>query len=108
MDEALDGFRAAGRWFPPERGPVLVIGNAGSLFTRRLVSLWKSIGIDARLATRRWNGDRIVDDSIPVLVATDTESRRRKIAYDLLERGIEKIESRVISWQRQRYATAMG
>src|SRR5262245_42065165 len=103
-----DSVGVAGRWFPAERGPVLVIGNAGSVFTRHLASLWRSFGIDARLLTRRWYGERTVGDRVPVVVATDREGRVRGAAYHWLEWGISQFESRLVAIQRERYASAMG
>ena len=94
-------------WFPPEQGPVLVIGNPSSVFTRHLAALWRSMGIDARLLTRRWQGERAIDN-IPILVATDYESSRRARAYELVERWADKVERRVLSAQRDRYRRAMG
>jgi len=95
-------------WFPPERGPVLVVGNAGSVFTRHLAGLWRSMGLDARILTRRWHGERTIADGIPVVVATDTESSARRAAYDRIERVARPIEGRIIRWQAARYARAMG
>src|SRR5262245_52051478 len=100
--------RVAERWFPVERGPVLVIGNAGSIFTRHLASLWRSFGIDARLLTRRWHGERTVGDGIPVVVATDREGPVRSAAYQWLEWGISQFESRLVAIQGERYTAAMG
>lgn len=95
------------QWFPPEQGPVLVIGNPSSVFTRHLATLWRSMGVDARLLTRRWRGARTIDD-IPILVATDYESSRRARTYELVEHWVSKVERRVLSAQRDRYRRAMG
>ncbi len=93
-------------WFPPERGPVLVIGHAGSVFTRHLAALWRSMGLDARILTRRWNGDRIVSNGIPVIVTTDTENSARRTTYDTIERVASDRLKRA-SLESRRHATRM-
>jgi glycosyltransferase involved in cell wall biosynthesis len=108
MSATEEEFRAAGRLFPPERGPVFVVGNAASVFTRHLASLWRSIGIDARLVTRRWDGDRVVAGDVPVLVATDTESTARRRIGHWVERAVSPFEARLAVLQKERYARAMG
>src|SRR5580765_7176651 len=95
-------------WFPPERGPVLVVGNADSVFTRHLAALWRSMGLDARILTRRWHDDRNLANGIPVVVAKDTESTTRRAAYACVEQLARPIEDGVMRWQAERYARAMG
>jgi len=95
-------------WFPPERGPVLVVGNADSVFTRHLAALWRSMGLDARILTRRWHDDRNLANGIPVVVAKDTESTTRRAAYACIEQLARPIEDGVMRWQAERYARAMG
>jgi glycosyltransferase involved in cell wall biosynthesis len=94
--------------FPPDRGPVAIIGNAGSVFPRHLAALWRSMGIDARIVTRRWHGDRVLADGTRVHVATDSESPRRQSAYGWIERIAEAIERPIAAAQRRRYRQAMG
>src|SRR6185369_1942150 len=95
-------------WFPPSKGPVVVIGNPGSVFPRHLVALWRSMGIDARIVTRRWEGGRQLADGTPVIVAEDHESRIRRETYRSVERAVWQVESRLVARQRERYARAMG
>ena len=95
-------------WFPPDRGPVLIIGNAGSVFPRHLAALWRSMGLDARIVTRRWGAERELPGGIPVIAAEDAESARQRTFYAGVERASWLIESRVTSWQRDRYRRAMG
>ena len=95
-------------WFPPNRGPVLVIGNAGSVFPRHLAALWRSMGLDARIVTRRWTGERELPGGIPVIAAEDAESARQRALYAGIERAAWFIESRLTSWQGDRYRRAMG
>jgi glycosyltransferase involved in cell wall biosynthesis len=96
------------RWFPPERGPVVVIGNAGSVFPRHLASLWRSMGLDARIVTRRWHGDRLLADGTPIIVTIETEGRARRTAHDLVEGAAWMVESSVVSLQEARFRNAMG
>src|SRR5262245_43580617 len=96
------------QWFPPDRGPVLVVGNAGSVFTRQLAALWRSLGLDARIVTRRWDGERVVSNGIPVVVSTDAETPLRRKTYDGIEQIARPIEASVAWLQRSRYARAMG
>lgn len=66
------------------------------------------MGLDARILTRRWDGDRIVNGQVPVLVTTDLESSSRKRAYETLEKLVWQVESRLLIFQQTRYRTAMG
>jgi glycosyltransferase involved in cell wall biosynthesis len=66
------------------------------------------MGIDAQIVTRRWSGDRILQDAIPVRVTSDTETKIRRGAYGWLERAAWQVESRVAAYQASRYSAAMG
>ena len=65
------------------------------------------MGLDARILTRRWEGDRIINE-VPVLVTADSESPARKRAYDVVERLMWQVESPLARFQRARYLAAMG
>jgi glycosyltransferase involved in cell wall biosynthesis len=95
-------------WFPPEHGPVLVMGNAGSVFTRHLASMWRGMGLDARLITRRWPGDRALRDGTPVIVTSDEEHPWARTAFDWIERASWQLESRLVRLQSSRFRKAMG
>jgi hypothetical protein len=66
------------------------------------------MGLDARILTRRWHGDRNLANGIPVVVAKDTESTTRRAAYACIEQLARPIEDGVMRWQAERYARAMG
>jgi glycosyltransferase involved in cell wall biosynthesis len=95
-------------WFPPERGPVLVIGNPGSLFPRHLASLWRSLGLDARIITGHWQGDRVLPDGTPVIAADDFMSRARRWSHRLAQGLIRRVEAPLVLLQQERYQHAMG
>jgi glycosyltransferase involved in cell wall biosynthesis len=95
-------------WFPPERGPVVVLGNAGNLFPRHLAGLWRSLGVDARIVTRRWGGERMLADGTPVHVATDSEKPWQRTTYAAIERAAACIEAPIVALQHRRFDAAMG
>ena len=95
-------------WFPSAGGPVVIIGNPANIFPRHLAALWRSFGLDTRIVTRRWSGERILPDGTPILASEDAESPGRRRAYRALERLLWTFESRLHAWQRNRYRAAMG
>ncbi|HEY8150332.1 MAG TPA: glycosyltransferase family 4 protein [Vicinamibacteria bacterium] len=97
-----------GRWFPPQRGPVLVIGNPGNLFPQHLAALWRSMGLDARILTRRPYGGPVHLAGVPVTVTSETEGRSLGRAWGGIERAAWLFESRLVAAQQDRYRRAMG
>jgi len=95
-------------WFPPERGPVAIIGNAGSIFTRHLAALWRSMGLDARLVTARWHGESVLTDGTPIVVTSAAENSRRRGTDQWIERAASLIESPFLAVQAARFQRAMG
>jgi glycosyltransferase involved in cell wall biosynthesis len=95
--------------FPASDGPVAIIGNAGNLFPRHLAALWRAMGIDARLVTRRWTTpERILPDGTPLHVTSDHETAAQRAAYGWLERGAAMVERPIAVAQRRRFERAMG
>ena len=99
---------APGRWFPPQRGPVLLIGNPGNLFPQHLAALWRSMGLDARILTRRPYGGPVHLAGVPVTVTSETEGRSLGRACGWIERVAWLFESRLVAAQQDRYRRAMG
>jgi glycosyltransferase involved in cell wall biosynthesis len=110
MTEGSEAYPATDprEWFPQARGPVVIIGNPASLFPRHLAALWRSWGMDARIVTRRWNGDSILPDGTPVMASGGHEGPLRRRSYRVLEGLLRQVESRIYARQRDRYEAAMG
>jgi glycosyltransferase involved in cell wall biosynthesis len=91
----------------PDR-PAVIIGNPGSIFPRHLAALWRSFGLDTRIVTRHWSGERVLPDGTPILASAEAESPSQRRAYHALGRLLGALESRLQSWQRRRFRAAMG
>jgi glycosyltransferase involved in cell wall biosynthesis len=65
------------------------------------------MGIDARIVTRRWHGERRLPDGTPILVTADSEGAR-KATYDRIERWLWRLESPLTALQQTRFTQAMG
>jgi glycosyltransferase involved in cell wall biosynthesis len=66
------------------------------------------MGLDARIVTRRWQGDRCLPDGTPIVVTDEMDGHVRRKAYDWVERVAWQLESRVIASQEARFRSAMG
>jgi glycosyltransferase involved in cell wall biosynthesis len=91
----------------PDR-PAVIIGNPGSIFPRHLAALWRSFGLETRIVTRHWSGERVLPDGTPILASADAESAGQRRAYRALGRVLGAFESRLHAWQRDRFRAAMG
>ncbi len=91
----------------PDR-PAVIIGNPGSIFPRHLAALWRSLGLDPRIVTRHWSGERVLPDGTPILASADVESPGQRRAYRALGRLLGAFESGLQSLQRRRFRAAMG
>jgi glycosyltransferase involved in cell wall biosynthesis len=92
----------------PVAPPAVIIGNPASLFPRHLAALWRSFGLDVRIVTRHWAGERVLPDGTPILASAESESPAERRAYRTLGRLLGAFEARLQGWQRDRYRAAMG
>jgi glycosyltransferase involved in cell wall biosynthesis len=106
--DASAAVQAPATWFPPARGPVVVAGNAGNLFPRHLASLWRSMGIDARIVTRRWHDNDLLADGTPIECTGLSETPKGRRVYEWIERGASRVEAVVTTYQARRFRRAMG
>jgi glycosyltransferase involved in cell wall biosynthesis len=95
-------------WFPPEQGPVLILGNPASVFPRHLAALWRAFGMTVHLVTRRWQGERALADGTHIMTSSDDDRGVRALANRAVERALSPVESAITWVQRGRYSQAMG
>lgn len=94
--------------FPAERGPVVILGNAQSMFPHQLAAQWRSYGIDVRIVSHWPFTVDVPNDETPVLDGREAGSLMRRVAARVATAALRRIEKPLLKWQADRARRAVG
>lgn len=94
--------------FPAKRGPVVILGNAQSIFPHQLAAQWRSYGIDVRIVSHWPFTLDVPDDATPILDGRTEGSLMRRAAARVATAALRRIEKPLLHWQADRARRAVG